>query len=151
MAARFAIVIVDYGYWHDYTDSYGYLCMHGAVMVLPLITHKADLKSVFFLYNPSKFLNKKGGFLMTRQTWICRRITQFSDETYKALNLSARPDARHGYDLKVAEATTIDPGDIALVPTGQSLYATRRSALPLRPFKAILEKRASAYQLGRCY
>lgn len=58
---------------------------------------------------------------MTRQRGF-ERITQFSDEAYKALNPKRETTHAAGYDLKVAEATTIDPGEITLVPTGVKAY-----------------------------
>lgn len=58
---------------------------------------------------------------MTRQRGF-ERISQFSDEAYKVLNPKRETTHAAGYDLKVAEATTIDPGEIALVPTGVKAY-----------------------------
>ena len=58
---------------------------------------------------------------MTRQRGF-ERITQFSDEEYKDLLPKRETAHAAGYDLKVAEPTTIDPGDIALVPTGVKAY-----------------------------
>lgn len=58
---------------------------------------------------------------MTRQRGF-ERITQFSDEEHK--DLSPKRETAHaaGYDLKVAKTTTIDPGEITLVPTGVKAY-----------------------------
>lgn len=58
---------------------------------------------------------------MTRQRGF-ERITQFSDEAYKDLLPKRETAHAAGYDLKVAEETTIDPGEIALVPTGVKAY-----------------------------
>lgn len=58
---------------------------------------------------------------MTRQRGF-ERITQFSDETHKDLLPKRETAHAAGYDLKVAEETTIDPGEIALVPTGVKAY-----------------------------
>lgn len=58
---------------------------------------------------------------MTRQRGF-ERISQFSDEAYKVLNPKRETTHAAGYDLKVAEPTTIDPGEIALVPTGVKAY-----------------------------
>lgn len=58
---------------------------------------------------------------MTRQRGF-ERITQFSDEEYKDLLPKRETAHAAGYDLKVAEETTIDPGEIALVPTGVKAY-----------------------------
>ena len=58
---------------------------------------------------------------MTRQRGF-ERITQFSDEEYKDLLPKRETAHAAGYDLKVAEPTTIDPGEITLVPTGVKAY-----------------------------
>lgn len=58
---------------------------------------------------------------MTRQRGF-ERISQFSDEAYNDLNPKCETTHAAGYDLKVAEPTTISPGAIALVPTGVKVY-----------------------------
>ena len=58
---------------------------------------------------------------MTRQRGF-ERISQFSDEAYNDLNPKRETTHAAGYDLKVAESTTINPGDIALIPTGVKAY-----------------------------
>ena len=58
---------------------------------------------------------------MTRQHGF-ERISQFSDEAYNDLNPKRETSHAAGYDLKVAESTTINPGDIALIPTGVKAY-----------------------------
>lgn len=58
---------------------------------------------------------------MTRQRGF-ERISQFSDEAYKVLNPKRETTHAAGYDLKVAEPTTINPGEITLVPTGVKAY-----------------------------
>lgn len=58
---------------------------------------------------------------MTRQRGF-EHITQFSDEEHKDLLPKRETTHAAGYDLKVAEPTTIDPGEIVLVPTGVKAY-----------------------------
>lgn len=58
---------------------------------------------------------------MTRQRGF-ERITQFSDEEHKDLLPKRETAHAAGYDLKVAEPTTINPGEITLVPTGVKAY-----------------------------
>lgn len=58
---------------------------------------------------------------MTRQRGF-ERITQFSDEAHKDLLPKRETAHAAGYDLKVAEPTTINPGEITLVPTGVKAY-----------------------------
>ena len=48
---------------------------------------------------------------MTRQRGF-ERIAQFSDEAHKDLNPKRETTHAAGYDLKVAEPTTIDPGEV---------------------------------------
>ena len=86
---------------------------------------------------------------MTRQRGF-ERITQFSDEEYKDLLPKRETAHAAGYDLKVAEPTTIDPGEITLFLQALKPICNQAKYSFFSTAQATLEKGASAYQFSRC-